>query len=418
MIKGNGIDIIEVNRIENALKKGDRFLQKIFTVKEQKYIHQKNDNTKTIAGMFAAKEAVSKAIGTGIKGFSWHDIEISHKKEGTPIVNLHNNALIMAKELYISQIHLSITHIDKYALAFAICEEEIDEKEHIIKDIRTSIMLPNRDVSSHKGSFGNVAIIGGSIGMTGANYLASTAALRTGSGIVRSVIPKSLNTIMEIKTTEVMTVPIEDYGKGRFVLKSLEYLKNSVKQSDAIGLGPGLNIDIDIKAIVKDILLSIDTPIVLDADGLNCVAEDMDILKDRKGTTIITPHPGEMSRLADVDISAIQKDRLYWTKKISKKYDVIVVLKGNNTIVSYKDKYIVNTTGNPGMATAGSGDVLTGVITSFIGQGIPAFESACFGAYIHGLSGDMAAYDKGEYGIIAGDIINYIPYAIMSVMKN
>ena len=184
-----------------------------------------------------------------------------------------------------------------------------------------------------------------------------------------------------------------------------------INSMDGLVLGPGLGQGEDIKVLIRDILTQYKGPIVLDADGINAI-DDHRILSNRSGITIITPHPGELARLIDEDIKEIQEHRIFYSKYTSNKYNVIIVLKGNETIIIDDDMIYKNTTGNPGMATAGSGDVLSGMIISFICQGINPFKACKLAVYSHGLAGDMAKEEKGEYGLIASDILNNIPKAL------
>ena len=275
-------------------------------------------------------------------------------------------------------------------------------------------MLPKREKESHKGTYGRVGIIAGSLGMTGAAYLATMAALRSGSGLVYTIVPESLCQILSSKLIEAIIKPIEDEGKGHFTQKGLKKVKQIINALDILVLGPGIGVDEDRIGFVSEILLNYEGPIVLDADGLNCISQGkQELLLERKGATIITPHPGELSRLIGVSIKEIQKNRLEYSKEVSNKYNIITVLKGANTIVSNpKGEVFINPTGNPGMATAGSGDVLAGMIASFVGQGIMPYEACILGVYCHGLAGDLAKLDKGEYGMIASDILDKIPYSI------
>ncbi|MTI68169.1 MAG: NAD(P)H-hydrate dehydratase [Firmicutes bacterium] len=412
MLISNGIDIIETERIKKAIK-NKKFLKRIFTAKELEYIKKRKENVNTISGMFAAKEAVSKALGRGIRDFSFKNIIICHDKYGKPIVKLTDNAESVANEENINSIKLSITHINEYALASVIATKEKnivneDKNFYYLKDI-----LPKRNKRSHKGNYGRIGIIAGSKGMTGASYLTSTSSLKSGGGIVYALIPESLNNILESKTVEIITKPITDNNKGHFILSSIKEVKKLIENYDALAIGPGIGVDIERTKFIKKILKDTKKTIVLDADGLNCISKEADILLKRKDETVITPHPGELSRLLDKSISEIQNNREKYAKETSKKFNVITVLKGSETIITNKKgETFINNTGNPGMATAGSGDVLTGLITSFIAQGISPYNAAILGVYLHGLAGDIAALDKGEYGLTAMDIIDNIPYAI------
>lgn len=277
-------------------------------------------------------------------------------------------------------------------------------------------LIAKRNDNSHKGTYGRVAIIAGSRGMTGAPFLSSQGALRTGSGLVYTIIPESLETVMSIKLTEAIIRPIKDKDTGHFLKDSIEPIIKEVKEMDCIALGPGIGVDKDRIQLVSEIIRDIKVPMVVDADGINCIAENIEILNQGKGPIIITPHPGEMARLLNKDIQQIEKNRQYYSQYISEKYNIIVVLKGNKTIVtSPEGQTYINKTGNPGMATAGSGDVLTGIIASLLGQRLDPFDAAKLGVYLHGLAGDITRDRLGEYGMIANDIIEAIPYAIMRV---
>ena len=276
-------------------------------------------------------------------------------------------------------------------------------------------VFKKRKPNTHKGDYGHILVIAGSIGLTGAAYLTSEAALLMGSGLVTCAIPKSLNTIMEKKLTEEMTLPVEDRGKGYFLASAFPKIKRFAKKIDAVAIGPGLSTKGETKKLVKRLIKDLDIPITLDADGINCIADEPDILKKTKKPLIITPHPGEMSRLIHKRTDYIQRNRRKITVEIAKKYGLTVVLKGMNTIVASQDgDTFVNKTGNPGMASAGVGDVLTGMIASLVGQGFSSFEAAKKGAYLHGRAGDIAAREKGEISLRAQDVLNNIPKATKS----
>jgi len=274
-------------------------------------------------------------------------------------------------------------------------------------------IFKKRKPNTHKGDYGHVLVIAGSIGFTGAAYLASEAALLAGSGLVTCAIPKSLNDIMAKKFTEVMTFPVEDKGKGHFLTSTFPKIKKFSEKVDAVAIGPGLSQVDDVKKLVKKLIRGLDKPIVLDADGINCIKDKVEILKKAKGSIVITPHPGEMARLINKEIKHIQANRKKLAKDVAKKYGVTVVLKGMKTVVaSPNGRIYINKTGNPGMASGGIGDILTGMIASLIGQGFAPFEAAKDSVYLHGLAGDIAAKEKGEVSLRAQDVLNNIPKAV------
>lgn len=274
-------------------------------------------------------------------------------------------------------------------------------------------LLKKRKIESHKGDYGRVGIIGGSTGMAGAPYLASLASLRTGCGYTYTLVPSALETIMSIKLDEGIIRPIEDRSRGHFTMESLQDILMYIKGMDSLSLGIGMGVDGDRTYIIREIIKSAKVPIVLDADAINCLSDESDILKNHESDLIITPHPGELSKFLDISIEEIQKKRVYYSEFVAKKYNVIVVLKGHRTVVaSPKLGIYINETGNPGMATAGSGDVLTGMIASLLAQGLNAFNAAKLGVHLHGMAGDITRDKMGEYGMIASDIIENIPFAI------
>lgn len=277
-----------------------------------------------------------------------------------------------------------------------------------------------REKDTHKGSYGKVGIVAGSTGMSGSVCMASMSSLRSGSGLVYTVVPSCISNIVCIKLTECVIRSIGDFSNsvGCFVKNDIPQIMKAIEDCDCIVLGPGIGTNEETKAVVSHIITNYEKTMVLDADGLNCISLDVSIFNKRKAPTVITPHPKEFERL--LKNSGIEyTDRVKTSTEFSNKYNVITLLKGYNTVVTnINSQYHINPTGNPGMATAGSGDVLSGIIASLIGQGIDAFNAACCGAYIHGLAGDLAAKDKGEYGLIATDIIENIPYAISKILAS
>jgi NAD(P)H-hydrate epimerase len=407
----SGIDIVEVKRIERLIK-SKSFIRKIFSSKEIDYLEERKYKATTVAGIFCAKEAVSKCLGTGIAGFSWRDIEILRNELGRPYVVLGGKALKLSQEKRIVGFDVSITHIEDYALSIAIAETGQD----IIPIGIEPFMLPKRLADTHKGDYGKVGVIGGKEGMSGSVYLASLAALKSGAGLVYLIPPASIYEILSIKLNEINIEKLSN-SQECLVDDDLVKIMEYSGKYDVICLGTGIGTDEKTKKMATEILGLYGKPIVLDADGLNCMNESVEVLKNRRGATIITPHSVEMSRLINVDTEAVEKDRINTAMNFSKRYDVITVLKGHETIVSNGKEYYVNITGNPGMATAGSGDVLTGVIGSFVGQGHDPYYAAKLGVFIHGLAGDMAKARYGEYGMIASNIIECLPYAIKMCTK-
>lgn len=274
-------------------------------------------------------------------------------------------------------------------------------------------LLKKRKNDSHKGSYGRLGVIGGSRGMAGAPYLTALSAFRTGVGYSYILVPRTIEMIMSIKLTEGIIRPIEDGDKGHFIRESLLEILTYIENMDVLAVGPGMGVDIDRIYLITEILKKANIPIVLDADALNCISSNPSILEVHKNDIVITPHPGELSRLLNISTNDLQANRVYYSEYVANKYNIVVVLKGYETVVAFPGfETYINKTGNPGMATAGTGDVLTGVIASLIAQGLKPFDAAKLGVYLHGLAGDITKEEMGEYGMMAGDIIENIPIAI------
>jgi len=279
-------------------------------------------------------------------------------------------------------------------------------------------LLKKRPRDSHKRDFGNIFVLAGSMALTGAAALCSNAALRSGAGLVTLGIPISLNSAMAKKLTEVMTYSLDETKEVTLSSKAEKKILKKAISSDVVVIGPGLSQHPETQKLIRSLIVKIEKPMVLDADALNAISKKTKVLKNIKAKYVVTPHTGEMARLIGKDAGYIKNNRLIVAKKFSRDYNAVVVLKGAGTIVAEPGgKYYINNTGNPGMATAGSGDVLAGIIAGFLGQGLEIFDASAIGVHTHGLAGDLAAKDKGELGLIAGDILENIPYAIKEIQR-
>jgi len=278
--------------------------------------------------------------------------------------------------------------------------------------------LFERELDSHKGDYGHLFIIGGSPGLTGAVCLSGLAALRSGCGLATIGIPESLNQIIEIKLTEVMSFSLPETKEHTFSASALTKTQKFIKgKADGVVIGPGISLKTETQQFVKKIIQITEKPLVIDADAIKIISSDISILKKKKTPAILTPHPGEMGYLIKKPTSEIQKDRVNCAKKFASEFGVIVILKGYKTIITDGKNIHINLTGNSGMATAGSGDVLSGIIGSFLVQGIDPFQSAKLGVHIHGLAGDLAAKEIGETSLIASDLIEYFPHVFKIVIR-
>jgi NAD(P)H-hydrate epimerase len=275
--------------------------------------------------------------------------------------------------------------------------------------------LPQRKSDSHKGQFGTVLVVAGSRGMGGAAALCGASALRSGAGLVRVASPSEVQPTVASFEPSYMTYPLPcnpsgmiDFDPARPILDRL------IDSADAIAVGPGLGSSDDIQELLRFLITATGKPLVIDADGLNALVGRTDLLSKLNRPVILTPHPGEFARLTGLGTSEVQADRIQQTASLASLSEpLVVVLKGAGTVVSDGSRYFVNTTGNPGMATGGAGDVLTGVIAALLGQKLAAFEAAQLAVWLHGLAGDIARDEHGEIGMIAGDIVDALPDAFL-----
>ncbi len=266
--------------------------------------------------------------------------------------------------------------------------------------------LKKRGVASHKGSFGHVAVIAGSPGKTGAAHMASLAALKIGAGLVSLVIPETLNPVLEMKTTEVMTYPVRDDGKGFFTPDSFDDIASFCQDKDVVVMGPGLSQNDGVTKLVRKIYTEIDRPFVIDADGINAFQGFTDVFKTTKRQAVLTPHPGEMARLIGKTPKDVNSGRIDTAKALASQWQVTVLLKGAASVLATPGGDIfLNPTGNPSLAKGGSGDILTGFIGGLVSQGYTMTHSALLGAYLHGYMADTWVKANSEIDLLALDLI-------------
>ena len=397
-----GIDITEISRIEKLMKKS-RFIEKVFTDKEIKYFNESGKRAETLAGMFAAKEAFSKCVQTGFRGFGFLDVEIGHDEKGAPFLKYKGKK---------TKLSVSISHEKTNAVA-VVCGNDFDLLKLENEDLgKMRELLPERAEDANKCDCGRVFVVAGSRGMTGAAALSAYSAIRCGSGLVTVGTAESERQILACKLTEVMTLGLPEKD-GMISAEATGEILRYAEKANSMVIGPGLGRSYDMVDIIEALLEAFKGTLIIDADGINAISRNINILKKKTCKVILTPHSGEMERLTGIKATEIQKNREKVAKNFAEEYGVCVVLKGKGTVVANHDgRVVVNSTGNCGMATGGTGDVLAGVISSFAAQGMDAYDAAVLGTYIHGLAGDIAREDKGIYGIIAGDIAECLPYAI------
>ncbi|MHC4574991.1 MAG: NAD(P)H-hydrate dehydratase [Planctomycetota bacterium] len=274
--------------------------------------------------------------------------------------------------------------------------------------------LEPRKADAHKGEFGKVCIIAGSVGMSGAAALAGRSALRGGAGLVRVAVPKSVLPIVASIEPSFTTIPLAEDKTGRISAKALNSILDAVKDNDALAFGPGIGVSSELRFVLEGLLGQADLRMIIDADGLNNLAKIKDWPDRSKPGLVLTPHPGEMKRVwSGLFREQVPSERQEQAVQLAQRTKCVVALKGAGTVVTDGERVYVNKTGNPGMATAGSGDVLTGVITALMGQGLSNFDAGVLGVYVHGLAGDIAADKIGQVSLMATDIADCLPEAFL-----
>ena len=273
-------------------------------------------------------------------------------------------------------------------------------KEYILNHARVLELLPDRDPWAHKGNFGRLLLLCGSLGYTGAAALAAMGSLRCGGGLVYLGVPESIYAIEAVKLTEAIVFPLPDHG-GTLSVEASNEIISRLSNMDVVLVGPGWGQSEGTLKVLEVVMEHFDDPVVVDADGINLLAQHKDLLRRRQGITVVTPHPGEFSRLAPE-----YQDR---PEKFAADYGCILVLKGHETLITDGNSSYRNTTGNPGMAVGGSGDVLAGMITALLAQGLKPLEAAAVGAWLHGKAGDLSAQRLGQYAMLPTDLLEDLP---------
>ena len=279
-------------------------------------------------------------------------------------------------------------------------------------EVSQPVPLPPRRLESHKGDYGNVLFVAGARTYVGAPVFAAMSFLKTGGGYARLAVPSSIAPLVSLRAPEAVIVPLEETSDGCTSLANLDALAGLAETTDMLVVGPGLSLHEESQELARQLVAQVAKPVLVDGDGLSAIAGHHDIVRERQMDTILTPHPGEMSRLLGVDSRKVVEDRVSVARQAAQMYGATVVLKGSTTLIATCDGHVtLNLSGNPGMATAGCGDVLSGAIPAMVGAGLSSVDAARCGAFIHGLAGDLAAGQKGMDGIIASDVMEQLPQA-------
>lgn len=299
-------------------------------------------------------------------------------------------------------------HVCRISFPPALCDDEA-----LTVETNGFIALPPRERTAHKGSVGDVLFVAGAAGYFGAPYFSAMSFLKAGGGYARLAAPWSMTPFLATRGSEIVFVPQAETTEGSLSLKNREALLELAGRVDMAVIGPGLSLADETRQLVRELAAGVEKPLLVDGDGITALAGNLEIIRARRAPTVLTPHPGEMSRITGKPVSEIETRRIPILRETAVDLRAWIVLKGARSLIGTPEgRVYINLSGNAGMATAGSGDVLTGTIAAMFGLGLSFEEAVRKGVFIHGLSGDLAAADKGEDGITAQDILNYLPYAM------
>jgi hydroxyethylthiazole kinase-like uncharacterized protein yjeF len=400
-----GVDAIGVERLTLAVKRsGPGFLKKAYTQAEIDYCAGSSER---LAGRWAAKEAVIKCFdGTGYC-FPRRRIEVLPAPSGAPQVRFLGETSGL-------DVRVSITHHSGLAVATAVLTLDGSTSALTAPE---ALKLPVRPRDAHKGTFGTVVVLAGSFGLTGAAYLSSMAAARSGAGLVRLLVAEGVYPILAAKCTEVMATPVPEVAPGAVGHAAHDTVLRQLETADAGLIGPGLGHDRSTWRLIHDLVPHAPCPLVVDADGLNALADSPRLLKRLGKDRVLTPHPGEMARLLRKSTSEVQADRAQVARKAAAEWGAVVVLKGAHTVVAAPDGRLSEDPHElPALASGGTGDVLAGVIAGLLAQGSDPFTAAVSGVYVHAESGRRVQAEIGESGLLASDLLPEIP-RVMQMLR-
>ncbi|MQY76616.1 MAG: NAD(P)H-hydrate dehydratase, partial [Spirochaeta sp.] len=351
----------------------------------------------------SGKKIVSIDIPSGINGDTGEEMGIAVAADYTVALGLVKRGNLLFP---------GFKNCGKLYLSHISFPPELHSDNSIKVEINSPSEIPERDRNGHKGDFGDVLFIAGAANYYGAPYFCSYSFLKAGGGYSRLAAPGSIIPFIAAKGGEIVFLPQEETEEGSIALSNKAKLLELSEKVDMVVIGPGLSLQRETVKLVKELAAAIDRPLLLDGDGITAISENLKILKERKAPTIITPHPGEMARITSPE--AADKDNIALVQKWASELDTIIVLKGGHSLVGYPEgRVLINLSGNSGMATAGSGDVLCGTIAAAFGLGLPLAEAAGTAVFLHGLAGDLAASVHGEDGITARDILAYLPESLL-----
>jgi len=408
-MKGKIIDISEISSLEYFIRSYDIVIDAIYgtgihgAVTGAAYDAIENINK-------YSRFTLSVDIPSGINADNGHICGICVKADVTVTFAAYKFGLVLYPGCdYTGRIFLENISIPQYII------DEQDIQVNLIDNMLLRKLCPKRESNSHKGDYGKIFIVGGCTGMTGAVTMASQAALYSGGGLITAGVPESLNAVFENKLTEVMSYPLADNG-GNISTEAIDSIIEKANACDVILFGVGIGRSEDIFIILKNIFERCRVPIIIDADGLYALSRDIDILQNAVSEIIITPHTGEFSRLIGKSTEDIERARMDFSREFAEKYGITLILKGSKTIVACPSgEQFVNINANAGMATGGSGDVLAGMLSSFVARGMTVTDAAVFAVGMHGLAGDICMRRNGIESVTAGGIIGNIGGAFKEI---
>jgi NAD(P)H-hydrate epimerase len=356
------------------------------------------------------KEVISVDIPSGISGESGQIMGTAVHADYTVTYGLPKIGNLL---------YPGFDHCGKLFVTHISFPPELYDSEELKLATNDPVPLPPRVSESHKGSCGKVLFIAGSSNYLGAPYFAAQSFLKAGAGLSFLATSETVAPFVGNKGSEIVFVPLKATGTGSIARDNEAQLLEFSEQVDMVVLGPGVSLNEETQGLMRKLISRLKKPVLIDGDGISALAKDMTILKKRQDTTILTPHPGEMSRICGKSMEQISKNRIGILQQTCRSLNVIIVLKGAHSLIGYPDGRIyINLSGNPGMATAGSGDVLTGSVAAMFGLGLGIEDATRVGVFLHGIAGDLAAQDIGQDGIVAGDIMAYLPKAIKMYREN
>jgi ADP-dependent NAD(P)H-hydrate dehydratase / NAD(P)H-hydrate epimerase len=369
-------------------------------------------------------EKVIKKINASKKYVVAVDIPSGVDADSGHLIGPHIKASVTAALALLKRSHLLFPAAESMGevqiLDISIPHEAVDNQDIPVawlelEDVQS--MIPNRPTNTHKGDYGHTLVVAGSRGKGGAAGLTGLAALRAGAGLVTLAVPESCHQALEFNPLETMAVSLPETKSGCLSTKAIDAILNSLKGKNAMAIGPGLSTDKETVQLLEALLPQVECPLVIDADGINALGKCGTLLSQVQVNTVLTPHPKEMSRLSGWDVQDILNHRIERAGEFAQEHEVTLLLKGAHTLMAFADGTVfINPTGNPGMATAGCGDVLTGLIAGMVSQGLSVPSATAAGAFIHGMAGDLYAEAHHEIPLIASDLLDKIPEAIKRIL--